>query len=110
MFKTGDRVLLEESINTIPSGCYRFVEFRDGLFTFEVGTKIRFSVTVDAVSNFRKVGAPAEFTHPNEFIPKYYSLKNNLKGKGRVSQSPYTFCYIDPSIPAAKRGENLEGI
>jgi hypothetical protein len=106
MFKLGDRVILETAINAIPAGCYKFLGFDNGLLTFGVGSRIKFSVTSDALPLLKKVFPPAAFTHPNVFVPKYYELLRSLKNMPNDFSKPITFCFLDPSIPAVQMYES----
>ena len=105
MIKRGDRVILEKSVNAIPAGCYRFLAHKDGQFWFGVGSRIEFTITEDGAGLLKKVFAPAAFTHPNEFVPKYYALLNEIKGAPYNPNAPHTSCYLDASIPVVRRFE-----
>jgi len=105
MFKRGDRVILEKSVNAIPAGCYRFLSHEDGQFWFGVGSKMEFTISENGSPLLKKVFAPAAFTHPNEFVPKYYALLNAIRGTPFTANVPFTSCYLDASIPVVQRFE-----
>lgn len=103
MFKLGDRVILEQAVNAIPAGCYRYLGFDEQYFVFGVGSRIKLGLSTSANQFLRKVFPPVAFTHPNEFIEKYFLLLQELNHKPANPSGPKSFCLLDPSIPAVKR-------
>jgi hypothetical protein len=106
MFKSGDRVILEKSINAIPSGCYKFISEIEGSFEFGVGSKIRVLLSCHAEPFLRKAHAPAALTHPNDFVPRYYELLRSLRNMPGDPNGPFSACYMDPELPIVKKFES----